>query len=66
MLSSRGSGIRAAKLIVRFADIRFLSFIDVVRDGLGRYGDRFVSTFVVGCGLLIRAMMLVSPRWPLV
>jgi hypothetical protein len=65
-LSSRGSGIRAAKLIVRFAGIRFLSFIGVVRDGLGRYGDRFVSTVVVGCGLLVRAVMLVSPRWPLV
>jgi hypothetical protein len=62
----RRSGIRAAKLIVRFAGIRFLSFIGVVRDGFGRYGDRFVSTVVVGCGLLIRAMMLVSPRWPLV
>jgi hypothetical protein len=52
--SSRGSGIRAAKLIVRIAGIRLLSFVGVLRDGLGRYGDRFVSTVVVGSGLLVR------------
>jgi hypothetical protein len=51
--SSRGSGIRAAKLIVRIAGIRLLSFVGVLRDGLGRYGDRFVSTVVVGSGLLM-------------
>jgi hypothetical protein len=53
-------------LIVRIAGIWLLSFVGVLRDGFGRYGDRFVSTVVVGCGLLVRAVMLVSPRWPLV
>ena len=68
-----GAGIRAAKLIVRFAGIRLLSFIGVLRDGFGRYGDRFVSTVVVGCGLLMarwsgrnqpsrmRAVFMMSP-----
>jgi uncharacterized membrane protein len=60
--SSRGSGIRAAKLIVRFAGIRLLSFVGVVRDGFGRYGDRFVSTVVVGCGLLMAAGVIATNR----
>jgi hypothetical protein len=60
--SSRESGIQAANLIVRFAGIRLLSFIGVLRDGFGRYGDRFVSTVVVGCGLLMAAGVIATNR----
>ena len=43
-----------------FAGISFLWFIGVVRDGLGRYEDRFFSTVFFGSGLLFLAMMFVS------
>ncbi len=43
-----------------FAGIAFLWFIGVVRDGLGRYEDKFFSTVFIGSGLLFLAMMFVA------
>lgn len=51
-LSSRRSGIAAATALMPFAGISFLWFIGVVRDGFGRYEDRFFSTVFLGSGLL--------------
>lgn len=59
-LGSRGSGITAATKLMPFAGISFLWFIGVVRDGLGRYEDKFFSSVFLGSGLLFLAMMFVS------
>jgi hypothetical protein len=59
-LNSRGSGIVTAAKLMPFAGISFLWFIGVVRDGLGRYEDKFFSSVFLGSGLLFLAMMFVS------
>ena len=59
-LTSRRSGIATATVLMPFAGISFLWFIGVVRDGLGRYEDRFFSTVFLGSGLLFLAVMFVS------
>ena len=43
-----------------FAGITFLWFIAVVRDGVGRFEDRFFATVFLGSGLLFLAIMFVS------
>jgi len=59
-LTSRRSGIATATVLMPFAGISFLWFMGAVRDGLGRYEDRFFSTVFLGSGLLFLAMMFVS------
>ena len=59
-LDSRGSAIATATKLMPFAGISFLWFIAVVRDGLGRYEDKFFSSVFLGSGLLFLAMMFVS------
>jgi hypothetical protein len=59
-LNSRGSGIATATTLMPFAGISFLWFIGVVRDGLGRYEDKFFSSVFLGSGVLFLAMMFVS------
>jgi hypothetical protein len=59
-LNSRGSGIATAATLMPFAGISFLWFIGVVRDGLGRYEDKFFSSVFLGSGVLFLAMMFVS------
>ncbi|WP_414687970.1 hypothetical protein [Mycobacterium sp.] len=59
-LNSRGGGIKTATVLMPFAGISFLWFIGVVRDGFGRYEDRFFATVFLGSGLLFLAMMFVS------
>lgn len=59
-LDSRESGIGAATKLMPFAGISFLWFIGVIRDGLGRYEDKFFSSVFLGSGLLFLAMMFVS------
>lgn len=59
-LNSRGSSIATATKLMPFAGISFLWFIGVVRDGLGRYEDKFFSSVFLGSGLLFLAMMFVS------
>ncbi len=59
-LDSERDGILTATKLMPFAGIAFLWFIGVVRDGLGRYEDRFFATVFLGSGLLFLAMMFVS------
>jgi hypothetical protein len=59
-LNSRGNAITTATKLMPFAGISFLWFIAVVRDGLGRYEDKFFSSVFLGSGLLFLAMMFVS------
>jgi hypothetical protein len=59
-LNIRGSGIATATTLMPFAGISFLWFIGVVRDGLGRYEDKFFSSVFICSGVLFLAMMFVS------
>ena len=59
-LNSRGRGIATAATLMPFAGISFLWFIGVVRDGLGRYEDKFFASVFLGSGVLFLAMMFVS------
>jgi hypothetical protein len=52
--------LRVASTIVPFAGIAFLWFIGVVRDGFGRFEDKFFSTVFIGSGLLFLAMMFAT------
>ena len=59
-VNTQHSGIRTATVLMPFAGISFLWFIGVVRDGLGRFEDRFFSSVFLGSGLLFLAMMFVA------
>jgi hypothetical protein len=59
-LSSSHSGILIAAVLMPFAGISFLWFIGVVRDGFGRYEDRFFASVFLGSGILFLAMMFVA------
>jgi hypothetical protein len=52
--------LRVAATIMPFAGIAFLWFMGVVRDGLGRYEDKFFGTVFIGSGLLFLGMMFVA------
>lgn len=51
-----GTRLRIAAILVPFSGIAFLWFIGVVRDGFGRFEDKFFSTVFIGSGLLFLAM----------
>jgi hypothetical protein len=59
-LDSQRDGILTATKLMPFAGITFLWFIAVVRDGVGRFEDRFFATVFLGSGLLFLAIMFVS------
>lgn len=59
-LSAGSTKLKVAALLMPFAGICFLWFMGVVRDGLGRYEDKFFSTVFIGSGLLFLAMMFVA------
>ncbi|MRH93506.1 hypothetical protein GFY24_39945 [Nocardia sp. SYP-A9097] len=59
-LENKHTAIRTATVLMPFAGISFLWFIGVVRDGFGRYEDRFFSSVFLGSGLLFLAMMFVA------
>jgi hypothetical protein len=59
-LVAGSTNIKIAAIIMPFAGIAFLWFMGVVRDGLGRYEDKFFSTVFIGSGLLFLAMMFVA------
>ena len=59
-LNSERGGIVTATKLMPFAGVTFLWFIGVVRDGFGRYEDRFFATVFLGSGLLFVAVMFVS------
>ncbi|GAY18252.1 hypothetical protein [Mycobacterium sp. shizuoka-1] len=52
--------MKIAAVLMPFAGIAFLWFIGVVRDGLGRFEDKFFGTVFLGSGLLFLAMMFVT------
>jgi hypothetical protein len=59
-LTAGSTNLKIAATIMPFAGIAFLWFMGVVRDGLGRYEDKFFSTVFIGSGLLFVAMMFVA------
>jgi len=59
-LESGGANLKIAATIMPFSGIAFLWFMGVIRDGLGRYEDKFFSTVFIGSGLLFLAMMFVA------
>lgn len=59
-LNKGQGGIAIATVLMPFAGISFLWFIGVVRDGFGRYEDRFFASVFLGSGLLFLAMMFVA------
>src|ERR1700736_3936018 len=59
-LSSSHGGIATAAKLMPFAGISFLWFIGVVRDGFGRYEDRFFASVFLGSGILFLAMMFIA------
>ena len=59
-LNTQHSVIAIATVLMPFAGISFLWFIGVVRDGLGRFEDRFFASVFLGSGLLFLAMMFVA------
>jgi hypothetical protein len=59
-LTAGSTNLKVAATIMPFAGIAFLWFMGVVRDGLGRYEDKFFSTVFIGSGLLFLAMMFVA------
>ena len=59
-LANNHNGITTATVLMPFAGISFLWFIGVVRDGFGRYEDRFFASVFLGSGLLFLAMMFVA------
>ena len=52
--------LRVSAILMPFAGIAFLWFIGVVRDGFGRYEDKFFSSVFLGSGLLFLAMVFAS------
>jgi hypothetical protein len=59
-LDSERGAILTAAMLMPFAGISFLWFVAVVRDGFGRYEDRFFATVFLGSGLLFLAIMFVA------
>ena len=53
--SGRGR-LKLAAVLMPFAGITFLWFIGVVRDGFGRFEDKFFASVFIGSGLLFLAM----------
>lgn len=52
--------IRIAAILIPFAGVTFLWFIGVVRDGFGRFEDKFFASVFIGSGLLFLAMAFVA------
>jgi len=59
-LDAGSTKMTLASELMPFAGISFLWFIGVIRDGFGRYEDRFFSTVFLGSGLLFLAMMFAT------
>lgn len=56
-VSGADDKLKTASMLMPFAGIAFLWFIGVVRDGLGKFEDRFFATVFLGAGLLFLAMI---------
>ena len=57
---ANGHRIKIASILMPFAGMAFLWFIGVVRDGFGRFEDKFFSSVFVGSGLLFLAMIFAT------
>jgi hypothetical protein len=55
-LDGASTRLRVSATLMPFAGIAFLWFIGVVRDGFGRFEDKFFSSVFIGSGLLFLAM----------
>jgi hypothetical protein len=60
LMKGQQTAITAVTVLMPIAGISFLWFIGVVRDGFGRYEDRFFLSVFLGSGLLFLAMMFVA------
>lgn len=49
--------LKLASILMPFAGITFLWFIGVIRDGFGKYEDKFFASVFIGSGLLFLAMV---------
>jgi hypothetical protein len=52
--------VRIAAILMPFSGITFLWFIGVVRDGFGRFEDKFFASVFIGSGLLFLGMTFVA------
>ncbi|MCF6386267.1 hypothetical protein L2K20_04745 [Mycobacterium sp. MBM] len=59
-IEGAGGRLRVSATLMPFAGISFLWFIAVVRDGFGKYEDRFFSTVFFGSGLLFLATLFAA------
>ena len=59
-LGTGAERLRFATTLMPLSGIAFLWFIGVVRDRLGDFEDRFLSTVMIGSGLLFLAMVFVA------
>lgn len=59
-LVTGSTNLQVAAKLMPFAGISFLWFMGVMRDGLGRYEDKFFSTVFIGSGMLFLAMLFVA------
>lgn len=59
-LDGASTRLRVSAILMPFAGIAFLWFIGVVRDGFGRFEDKFFSSVFIGSGLLFLAMTFTS------
>lgn len=59
-IEGAGGQLRVSAVLMPFAGISFLWFIAVVRDGFGRYEDKFFSTVFLGSGLLFLATVFAA------
>ena len=59
-LDAGSQRMKIAAILMPFAGIAFLWFIGVVRDGFGRFEDKFFSSVFIGAGLMFLAMVFVA------
>lgn len=59
-VDTAGTKLKVSSVLMPFAGITFLWFLGVVRDGFGRFEDKFFSSVFIGSGLLFLAMTFVS------
>jgi hypothetical protein len=59
-IAGAGGRLQISAVLMPFAGLAFLWFIGVVRDGFGRYEDKFFASVFFGSGLLFLAMVFAS------
>jgi hypothetical protein len=59
-IAGAGGRLQISAVLMPFAGLAFLWFIGVVRDGFGRYEDKFFASVFLGSGFLFLAMVFAS------